>query len=123
MKLRFIATGQSPDFYTIEGEVITAHFQGASQALDFSALEAGDKFEGLESTLDLPEQQIVRDAHRDSEGVLHLTLCQASGPGDWTESAVIDASEFVSGRKYIRKVVNGEPVENVYPAEDFDAED
>lgn len=118
MNLKFLATGQSPDFYTMDGEVITAHYQGETQALDFSQLETGDEFEGLETELPLPPQQIVRAAYRDDEGELHLTLCQASGNGDWTESQIIDATEYVQGRQYIRRVVNGEPVENVYPVEE-----
>lgn len=119
MKLKFLATGQAPDFYEFSGETITAHHGGVSESVDFSQLEHGDIFEGIEpESLTLPASQIIRAAHRDEDGILHVTLCQKVGAGDWTESIWIDVSEFVQGRQYVRRVLNGEPVENVYPAEE-----
>ena len=95
MKVRIYSKGDGPDHYTIDGEIIIANKGGQSESFDLSVLEQGDKFQGVEpNTLDFPGQHIVRDAYRDTEGELHVTLCQAVGPGNWSESAEFDASEY-----------------------------
>ena len=105
MKLKFLATGQAPSVYSIQGEVITV----GEESFDLSVLEHGDKFEGVEpETLDLPGSQVIRDAHRDDQGELHVTLCQQSPTmGHWRESEVMEAEDYVPGRVYIRQLVNG----------------
>lgn len=109
MKIKFLATGQSPDKYEINNEVVTAFIGNETLTLDFSMLQTGDEFQGVETELINP-QQIVRTAYRDELGELHLTLCQAVGAGDWVESPLLDAIEFVSGRVYVGQVKNGQTV-------------
>ena len=95
MKLKLISSYQSPDYYTFDGDVITAHSGDVSESFDLSALVHGDKFEGVEpDTLTLNPAHIIRDAYRDDSGVLHVTLCQAVGPGHWSESAEIDSADY-----------------------------
>lgn len=109
MKIKFLATGMSPDKYQINGEVLTAFIGNETLALDFSLLETGDEFQGVETELINPSQ-VVRTAYRDELGELHLTLCQAVGSGDWVESPWLDAAEFVSERSYVGEVKNGQTV-------------
>jgi hypothetical protein len=123
MKFKLLATGQSPDHYTFDGETITAHQGGLQESVDLSALEQGDRFDGIEpEVLTLPGSQIIRDAYRDEHGELHVTLCQAAGNGHWRESLEYDASEYVPGRRYIRAIVNGELIEPTWPEEGEDNE-
>lgn len=95
MKLVFISTNNSPDYYTFDGDAITAHYKGDSEAFDLSELETGGRFDGVEpDKLSLRHRQIIRDAHRDDDGELHVTLCQAVGPGHWGRSEEIDVSKY-----------------------------
>jgi hypothetical protein len=76
MKLQFLATGNAPDSYEINGETVTAHNNEQSEIIDLSPIEEGGKFKGIElEVLDLPASQVIRDAYREN-GELHVTLCQ-----------------------------------------------
>lgn len=90
MKLNILATGQSPDFYTISGEVITAHHDGVSEEYDFSQMPDGAKFQGADPVNGVPA---IRNAER-VNGVLTVTLCQQVGPGHWSESGEFDSNEY-----------------------------
>ena len=81
MKIKFLATGNAP-IYSIQGETIND--------IDLSPLEYGGEFIGDDDT----RAAGIRDAERDASGVLHVTLCQAVGPGHWTTSDWIDASVY-----------------------------
>lgn len=95
MKIQFKSTVQSPSRYSFDGETITAHQGDKSESFDLSAIQTGDKFHGVSvDTLDLSPAHIIRDVYRDDQGELHVTLCQAVGPGHWGESAEMDASEY-----------------------------
>ncbi len=95
MKILFKSTGQSPNHYSFNGETITANQGDVSESFDLSTIQAGDKFQGVSvDTLDLNPTHIIRDAYRDSDGVLHVTLCQSVGPGNWGESQEFDASQY-----------------------------
>ena len=112
MKIKVLATGQGPDHYEFDGDKITAHQGELSEMIDLTELEHGDKFEGAEpEALTLPGSQIIRDAYRDSEGVLHVTLCEASPMmGNWTDSGWIAAEAYKAGKQNIRRVVDGAPL-------------
>lgn len=108
MKLKFLATAQSPSYYSFDGEVLTAHVGNQQESVDLSELEHGDKFGGIEpEVLILPGSQIIRDAYRDEQGDLHLALCQASWSGRWQESEWIDVDEYHPANIYIKKRVGG----------------
>jgi hypothetical protein len=95
MKLTIKSTGNSPDHYTFDGDTITAHSGDVSESFDLSALGSDDKFQGVEpETLDMNPAHIIRDAYRDDSGELHVTLCQAVGPGHWGKSDKFDSSEY-----------------------------
>jgi hypothetical protein len=103
MKIKLLATGQSPTSYTFDGDIVTAHLGAATEEFDLTDLEHGDKFEGVEpDTLELPGSQIIRDAFRDEDGVLHVTLTEASGNGRWAESEWMDAEDYHPANTYIR---------------------
>ena len=89
MKLQFKATGTAPDSYDISGETING--------IDLSPLDQGGKFVGNEET----REAGIRDAYRDEDGELHVTLEQAviasQYPGEkahWREGEEIDAEEY-----------------------------
>lgn len=103
MKITFLSTGNSPDYYSFDGEIITAYKDGQSESFDLSGFEEGDKFQGIGETnedgefqpvLGMPGSQVIRDAYRDSVSELHVTLCQAVGPGHWGESAEFDSADY-----------------------------
>lgn len=102
---KFLATGQAPDSYTFSGDVITAHTMQASEDFDLSGLAHGDEFEGVEpATLELPGTQIIRDAHRDEQGELHVTLCQRTPENIWEESDPVDPANYDPNTRYIKNV-------------------
>jgi hypothetical protein len=90
MKLNILATGQSPDFYTFSGEVITAHRGGVSKQYDLSGFPEGGVFQSADPVNGVPA---IRDVER-TNGELKVTLCQQVGPGHWTESGWMDAGEY-----------------------------
>jgi len=109
MKLHFLATGDAPERYSFDGDQITAEKGGVSETFDLSGLEAGGKFLGVTvESLPLAAGHVLRNAHRDSSGELHVTLCQAVGGGDWTEQdGEIDASEYDPATPYVRLLNDG----------------
>ena len=105
MKIKLLAVGQSPDHYSFDGDTITAHVGEVSESFDLSVLEHGDKFEGIEPEfLRLPGSQIIRAAHRDEHGEMHVTLAKTAGTGRWQESEWMDASEYDKDKTYILEV-------------------
>jgi len=103
MKIKFLSTGNSPDYYGFEGEIVTAYKDGQADFFDLSGLAEGDEFEGigekdadgeLQPVLGMPGSQVIRDAYRDSASELHVTLCQAVGPGHWGETAETDSADY-----------------------------
>lgn len=95
MKIKLLATGNAPEYYSISGETITAHRGAKSESFDLSAIETGGEFLGITvDTLPLNAAHILRGAYRDDLGELHVTLCQAVGPGRWSESPEIDADVY-----------------------------
>ncbi len=95
MKLTMKSTGNSPEYYEFSGDTVTAHLDGQSESFDLSGLGSADQFQGVEpETLTLSPAHIIRDAYRDDSGELHVTLCQAVGPGDWGESQEFDSSDY-----------------------------
>lgn len=90
MKLNILATGQSPDYYTIAGEFITAHHGEISDTYDLSAFPEGGVFQGADPVNGVP---VIRNVER-TDGELKVTLCQQVGPGHWTESGWINAADY-----------------------------
>ena len=100
MKIRFLATGSSPNVYSIQ--------DGTINNIDLSPLEHGGKFIGDDET----QAAGIRDAERDESGELWVTLCQAVGPGHWVESDWIDASAYDPNAIYVvylDKLHSGKP--------------
>lgn len=91
MKIKFLATGNAPS-YEISGETING--------LDLSIVEHGGKFVGSDET----RAAGIRNAERDSDGELWVTLCQQVGPGHWTESEWLDAEDYDAEEVYVRKL-------------------
>lgn len=95
MKIKFLATGMAPTHYSFNGEVVMAHHNGQSEDFDLSGLAEGDQFQGVGvDTLELAPGHVLRNAYRDSNGELHLTLCQQVGPGHWQEGVEFDVTEY-----------------------------
>ena len=96
MKLTFKATSKAPE-YNIQGETING--------FDLSPLEHGGVFMGNEQTKDAG----IRNAYRDEQGELHVTLCQSviashipERRADWRESYEIDAGDYEQGKCYVK---------------------
>jgi hypothetical protein len=90
MKIKFLATGQSPDYYTFSGNTITAHHGGQTETYDLSGFPEGGEFQDADPVNGVPA---VRHVERDAEG-LKVTLCQQVGPGHWQESGWMDAASY-----------------------------
>lgn len=89
-QLNILATGQSPDYYTIAGEVITAYHGGQSEQYDLSGFPEGAAFQGADPVNGVPA---IRNVER-ADGELKVTLCQQVGPGHWSESGFFDAASY-----------------------------
>jgi len=95
MKIITLPTGNAPDYYTFNGETVTAHKNGQSESFDLSAIQHGDHFQGVEpDTLDMNGAHIMRNVVRDESGEIHLNICQQVGPGHWLTGSEIDVSEY-----------------------------
>ena len=96
MKLTFKATSKAPE-YNIQGETING--------FDLSPLEHGGVFMGNEQTKDAG----IRNAYRDEQGELHVTLCQSviasqypNRRADWRGgNTEIDAEDYEKGKCYV----------------------
>ncbi|MCA0920218.1 hypothetical protein [Pseudooceanicola nanhaiensis] len=97
MKILFLATRKAPAAYVLDGETING--------FDLSPLEHGGQFLGNATTRAIG----LRGVHRDSEGELHVTLCQSviasrvpNRPAHWRGSEVeIDAAAYDSATCYV----------------------
>lgn len=104
MKLQFLATGQAPDSYHINGETITVNNREKSEDIDLSLLEEGGVFKGVElDVIELSASRVIRNAER-RDGELYVTLCQPAGSGYWRKSDWIDANKYNPDETYIQKV-------------------
>lgn len=90
MKLKVLATGMAPDYYTVNGEVITAHLNGVSEEYDLTTFPEDGVFQGAEQ---ISGVNAIRNVTRE-EGILKVTLCQQVGPGHWTESEWMDGADY-----------------------------
>jgi len=95
MKLKFKATSTAPE-YVIQGETINE--------FDLSAIERGGEFIGNEQT----KEAGIRDAYRDEQGELHVTLKQSviasqyrNRRADWRGGDEINASDYEQGKCYV----------------------
>lgn len=94
MKIKFLATGQAPDYYEFEDEKVI--FNG--QTFDLSIIEEGDQFEGIDH-----EIQAIREVER-IDGELYVTLCQQAPRGHWTGTdKYIDSKHYDPNVLYIRE--------------------
>jgi hypothetical protein len=99
MKLNILATGQSPDYYTISGDTITAHHGRQSEVYDLSGFPEGGVFQGADPVDGVPA---IRDVER-VDGVLRVTLCQQVGPGHWAESGWMDAGAYDPDAVHVKR--------------------
>jgi|SRR5690554_2755600 len=90
MKIKFLATGQSPDYYSFSGNTITAHLGGQTESYDLSDFGPDAVFQGADPIEGVPAIRGVE--HKDGE--LHVTLCQQVGPGHWSESGWMDSGAY-----------------------------
>ena len=99
MKIKLLATGQSPDFYTFDGEVVTAHKNnGISEEYDLSSFPEGGQFQGADTLDGIPA---IRHVER-TDGVLKVTLCQQVGPGHWSESDWLESTSYNPDNVYVK---------------------
>ncbi len=97
-QLNVLATGQSPDYYTVNGEVITAHHGGVSEVYDLTAFPEDGVFQGATPVNGVPA---IRNVTREN-GELNVTLCQQVGPGHWTESGWFDIAEYHPDKVHVQ---------------------
>ena len=96
MKIKFKATSTAPE-YDIQGETING--------FDLSPLEYGGKFIGNEQT----REAGIRNAYRDEQGDLHVTLKQSVIASQYPERCAhwrggdtkIDAEDYEQGKCYV----------------------
>jgi len=96
MKIKFKATSTAPE-YDIQGETING--------IDLSPIEHGGEFVGNEQTNDAG----IRDAYRDEQDELHVTLKQSviasqypNRRADWRGGdAEIDSEDYEQGKCYV----------------------
>lgn len=89
MKIKMLATGYAPDYYDIDSGVITAVIDEQRTNYDLSNMVAGDT-----ATVE-PVGSVLPIYHAEhTGGELHVVLCQAVGPGHWTESDWFDAADY-----------------------------
>ena len=96
MKIKFLATLNAPE-YDIQGETING--------FDLSPLETAGKFVGNEQT----KEAGIRDAYRDEQGELHVTLKQSVIASQYPERSAhwrgvdneIDAEDYEQGKCYV----------------------
>ncbi len=101
-QLNLLATGQSPDYYEINGEVITAHHDGVSEAYDLTVFPEGGTFTGADPVNGVPA---IRHVER-TNGELSVTLCQQVGPGHWAESGWFDATTYSPDTVHVQLTPN-----------------
>ncbi len=89
-QLNILATGNSPDYYHVNGEVITAYHDGQSEQYDLSAFPEEATFQGADPVNGVPA---IRNVER-VDGELKVTLCQQVGPGHWQESGWFDGATY-----------------------------
>lgn len=120
MRIKFLTTGDSPDYYTFQNEKVIAYKDGKQEEFDLSDLEQGDEFQGLEvEKLNIGHTQIIRKVKRNEYGELELTLCQKSPKGDWRgKEEWIDSEEYNKDKLYIENITPEEEV-----IEDVEGED
>ena len=96
MKIQFEATSYAPE-YDIQGETING--------VDLSPIEHGGEFIGNEQT----KEAGIRDAYRDEQGELHVTLKQSVIASQYPERSAhwrgaeteIDAGDYDQGKCYV----------------------
>lgn len=77
MKIEVMPSGYGPDKYEFDGDIVTIHRNGEKEDFDLSELEKDDRFDGVDpDTLNLSGSRIIRNAHRDEDGELHVIICQ-----------------------------------------------
>lgn len=95
MKIKVLPTGDAPEYYTFNGEVVTAHKDGLSEDFDLSVIQTGDQFTGIEAdTLNLNGSHILRNVYRDQLGELHISICQKVGAGHWEAKDEFDVNQY-----------------------------
>lgn len=90
MQIKVLAAGIAPDYYEINGDVITAYVGTESDSYDLSALQEGDT---VTEVSEVGGIRPIRHATREN-GELKVTLCQRVGPGHWSEPGWFDASLY-----------------------------
>lgn len=103
MKIKLLATGQSPDYYTIDGETIIAHVGEQQEEIDLSDFPEEAKWEGAETeVLELRGSQIIRNVDR-VDGELEVILCQ--------KAPVSKVTYFLNGKRKTVLATDPEPSE------------
>jgi len=85
-----LATGIAPDYYEINGEVVTAFINGTAYDFDLSSATEGATLDSIEP---IDGVTPIRHAVRES-GELKVVLAQKVGAGHWIESDYFDAATY-----------------------------
>lgn len=103
MKIKVIPTSKAPTHYSFDGEKVQAHYYGYSEEFDFSEIEIENQLSDFSvDELGLDPMFIFRDAYRDSDGELYITICQQVGAGHWGFSeSLIDSSDYDPSGVYV----------------------
>ncbi|MGK0546344.1 hypothetical protein ACSEE7_12655 [Halomonas cupida] len=98
MKIKFAAIASSADYYTFNGESITAHYGDREETYDLSPFSEGGTFVGADPVA--PGVTAIRGARR-VNGELEVVLAQqviaGQYPGQkahWRDSPVMDVADY-----------------------------
>lgn len=92
MEIKIKAVGvPTPDWYEFEGDVITVHVGDVVDSYDFTNMPNGAFLTDAEPVNGVT---CIRDAIREEDGTLKVTLVQRVGDGHWEESDWMDSSEY-----------------------------
>jgi hypothetical protein len=106
MKIRFLATPQSPDYYTFGDKTVIAHYNGQTETIDLTSFDEGAQFNSIEfDNLPLNYMFVMQNVKKENNE-LFVTLCQKCESGNWTKSDWINSSDYIQGHQYIKEVTN-----------------
>lgn len=105
MKIKFAAIAKSADYYTFNGEAITAHYGDTEETYDLSPFPEGGIFTGADQVA--PGVTAIRGVQR-VNGELQVVLAQQVIAGQypdekahWRDSPVMDAADYDPDTCYV----------------------
>lgn len=104
MKIKMTGWGKAPDYYTFDGEIVTAHVGSISKSYDLNAFPEGGVFQGADRVNGV---DAIQGAER-IDGELYVTLRQRVVAGQYPNKCAhwrgldwIDAADYDPEKCYV----------------------